>query len=290
MRHVFLALLFIILAVGAASLVAAIIFFTSGSEHQRKKLLNEFLSTAKLQVDNETWSALMSFTARRARWGAIGAGIGFAVSLPLGTMIGPSQARWESALGVTTLFGGLAVASALSSQMTVHLGQDVSRVAFLQPHSLSDYLPRRVIVAEVTNGLLGLVAFVCGQVLLWAHVGSASTAVVGAVLGLGVCAVSVLAMLLQRRLLRSPARAQGLADLVTHDVLLAMGLRDLAGVPLSTSLMCGYGFLLWADVPSWVPHAFLLTVFCLAYLLYGRRPQPIMVPVAQQLTPRAHVL
>jgi hypothetical protein len=283
MRHLLIILALVLVTLAAVGIPAGLIYLYSSSEDRQKRFLNEFLSAADLRVDNETWSALQRFAHRRARWGAIGGGVGFAVGLPIAEVLDPGNGDAATMFNVAMLFGGLAFGNALSTQMSAHLSDDVPRVSMLQERSIKDYLPMRAIVAEAVVAVLSVLTSIAGLVLLGTALTSKATAIVVLGTGLLVGATSGLAVLLQRRLVRAPVRAEGPSQLVAHDVRLALGLRDLVGVSLSTAVLCGYGLLLRFSVPAWITYVLFALLLGIARLLYDPKPIPPKVPRAHEV-------
>lgn len=281
--------LLVLIVLGGAALVATLIYLTVRSESAQTKFLTEFLSEADLEVSHETWSALQRFAARRARWGALGGGIGFAISLPLARALDRADGA-RGALYAVMVLAGIAFGSALSGQLTPALADEATRVSLLQPHTLSAYLRRRELAVEVLGLIVGLAACVEGVVLFATERTARSTALLALVLGLVMTATSALALLIQRRLVRAPVRAVEPSDLVTHDIRLAIGLRDMVAVPITTTLMCTYAFLLWLDLPFWMPFAFVILAAGAARLLFGPRHRPAVAPTAHQLAGKAHAV
>lgn len=158
----------------------------------------------------------------------------------------------------------------------------------LQTHDLSDYLRRREIAAEALSAALGFTGCVAILLLTTAGQIAQATTTVGLALGAVVVGTSALALLLQRRLVRSPVRAEGPSQLIAHDVQLAIAVRDLVGVPLTTALSCLFAFLLWTEVAWWIAYAVFFLAIAIAGPGYDPKRRPAMVPVARQLVGKTH--
>ncbi len=114
------------------------------------------------------------------------------------------------------------------------------------------------------------------------HDSQLATAWLAVVLGAFVGAVSAAALLLQRRLLSSPLRADDEDLLVVKDIILALGLRDLLVAAGTAPLFAWYMVLTWLDLAWWQAGLGYLAGCCVLLLLFGRR-RTELTPVARAL-------
>jgi hypothetical protein len=160
----------------------------------------------------------------------------------------------------------------------------------MQRHGLVEYIQRREIALEVGVGLLGWVSAAVGGLVL---TGLASLPAVedsapsmifeGAILAF----VATTSVLVQRRLVVAPLRAADEDGLVTADVVLAVGLRDLLTVTVATMAMVAWMTVFLPDRGWWL--VVLYAVAAGAAFLVGRprSTRPYRLPVASRLTVRS---
>lgn len=123
----------------------------------------------------------------------------------------------------------------------------------MQPHGMTDYLHRREIVVEIGLAVLGWNSVIAGT-LAASDVADipiaqeAAPALVSAGALVGVVATTTL--LGQRRLLAAPLRAQDEEELVTADIVLAVGVRDLLATTMLMTVLAAFMTLFLPD-PTW---------------------------------------
>lgn len=220
---------------------------------RRRKFLKSTLNQTQLVIDTETWANLDRYAARRARWGAGGRGVGMAIGIAvsLWLMLRGARDAFTVLPGATSLVGH-AVGAALSGQRQLALSPEQERVSALQPQDLREYPRSRVLATEVGCGVLG-----------------------------------VLAAVLQLRLLRLPVQAVGQAQLVEHDVRLALSLRDLAWVVTFTTVLSAYAILTSIGAPILISVVLLAAFSLLVRRPFHRKLRPEHTPVATRLVGRS---
>ncbi len=256
---------------------------------RRARITNAMLTSAELQVDEETLSRLDRYTKRRVRWGILGNEAGAILSVPLALAMIHAKVGLPAFI-VFAMMGGMgrALGNAASGLTTADVGQDHPRMATLQPHQATDYLSYGEIAAEVACGCVGVVAMVVSAAALVMRAQDGRFWLSGTLAGVGVTALTVTAVALQRRLLRAPVRASTTSQIVAQDLVLAQGLSDLARAVLGTTALCVYGSLVWSD-NTFVFALLFLGFYVLAdrWLFGVDRPRR-RLPVARQLAGVGH--
>jgi hypothetical protein len=249
------------------------------------------LERAGVEASDHVRASLERQAARRHFWGAVGGGIGYG-----SVFIWPSIAHSEviqgasGLLGVVGFFFGAAVGQSSSALFPADHPRGRIRVTAMQRHGLVEYIQRREIALEVGVGLLGWVSAAVGGLVL---TGLASLPAVeetapsllfeGAILAF----VATTSVLVQRRLVVAPLRAADEDGLVTADVVLAVGLRDLLTVTVATMAMVAWMTVFLPGRGWWLValYAFAAGAAFLVGRPRSRRPYPL--PVASRLTVRS---
>lgn len=149
---------------------------------------------------------------------------------------------------------------------------------------------RREIVVELGLAALGWGSLVVGIMRLDDLVGTSMADDTAAVLisaGSLLAVVATTALLGQRRLLGSPLRVRDQDELVTADVVLAMGLRDLLAATVATSTTATFMALFAPDRASWLVAMFGGASLISISALIGVRRRRSLLPVARRLSLRS---
>lgn len=175
---------------------------------------------------------------------------------------------------------GLGVGRAIAALSSTPPAGDVRRVAALRPHSLGAYLPRGSLIFQVVSAGIGLLAVATA-------LGGLAPDGYAAVLlytGVAVVCVSATVYALQRRLLVVPRLAATPGEVVTNDVVLAIGLWDIASLPALSVYCSAASIALSLDVPLWVPVIAMAALFLMMWKLpIDEHPK---LPVARAYAPR----
>lgn len=247
------------------------------------------LAQADVRPGEEVRVRLEAQAARRHVWGAVGAGIGYSVGLMVSL---PNSQIFDGAGSLLSLAGlwfGMAVGQSLSALFPVDPPRGQLRVTAMQPHGMTDYLHRREIVVEIGLAVLGWTSLVVAALAFTHGVDvpiTDDTASILVVVGALLAVVATTTLLGQRRLLAAPLRAQDEDELVSADIVLAVGLRDLLAITISISIVAA-GMTLFLPGRTW----WLVTIFTAAAVLplgtlLGVLKRPNLAPVAYRLSAR----
>jgi hypothetical protein len=99
--------------------------------------------------------------------------------------------------------------------------------------------------------------------------------------------VATTSLLVQRRLVVAPLRAADEDGLVTADVVLAVGLRDLLAVTVTTMAMVAWMTVFLPDRRWWLVVLYAVAAGVTFVVGIPRRTRPFRLPVASRLTVRS---
>lgn len=281
MRHVALVLLLLLFVITGGLFMGWVWYALTGRPTQRTKEMNKYLSWAGLTIGPRARARLALHFARRSKCGAVAGGTAFALSLPLASAVQGGSGDVSGPLAGACCFVGFLLGRAASG-LSLPEPTGTARVSSLQPHGLTDYLRRREIGVEIGFTVLGVAACLAGGTALVGHDWQLATAWLAVVLGAFVGAVSAAALLLQRRLLASPLRADDEDLLVVKDIILALGLRDLLVAAVVAPLFAWYIVLTWLDLAWWQGLGYFAGI-CVLLLLIRPLPLAARTPVASAL-------
>lgn len=260
------------------------------SERSRRKAYERMateLHKAGLRLDADARLAVRSWTIRRVRSQALGSGIGVTIGCTMAFVLRDVLDVGAATLLMLGAVVGMAAGAAASSFRVHALASAGPRVTALQPHDLRDYLRRRELALEAACAVAGTAILLVGLALAVIDRISRSAGAVALVLGGVVATVSVVGLLLQRRMLRAPMPADSRARVVANDIVLATGIRDLLGMIVLAAYFSLLSWVYWLDGPVW---QLLTGIVVLPALMLGygdRYLRPDVAPVAHRLAGRA---
>jgi hypothetical protein len=257
----------------------------------RMDLFDALLKQAGVEPNGWIRDRLQAQAARRHVWGAVGAGIGYALPFFPGGLLGPGVLDGaRGLLGIVGFWFGFGVGASASALFPLRRPRGPILVTAMQPHGMTEYLHHREILVEVSLGVLGWVCAVAGALALLNIIDVAvirHTAPSMLLVGGVVAVVATTTLFGQRRLVAAPLRADNEAGLLTADIILALGLRDLLAVTVSTAATAGC-------MAAWLPDRawWLVAVFALAAVIsmgvsLAVRKQPSSLPVTHRLAVRS---
>jgi hypothetical protein len=249
------------------------------------------LERAGVEAGDHVRASLERQAARRHFWGAVGGGIGYGSVFTWPSIAHSGVIQGASGLlGVVGFFFGAAVGQSSSAFFPVDHPRGRIRVTAMQRHGLVEYIQPREIALEVGVGLLGWVSAAVGGLVL---TGVASLPAVeetapalvleGAILAF----VATTSVLVQRRLVVAPLRAADEDGLVTADVVLAVGLRDLLTVTVATMAMVAWMTVFLPDRRWWLVVLYAVAAGAAFAVGRPRSTRPYQLPVASRLTVRS---
>lgn len=165
MRHVALVLLLLLLVIGGGLFMGWVWYALTGKAKQRTKEMDKYLSWAGLTIGPQARGRLERHFARRAKRGAVAAGAGFALGIPLAAAMQGRTGDQGGMLSAACSFVGLCLGRATSG-MSLPEPTGAARVSSLQPHGLTDYLRQREIGVEIGLAVLGIAACLAGGTAL----------------------------------------------------------------------------------------------------------------------------
>jgi hypothetical protein len=248
------------------------------------------LERAGVEASDHVRASLERQAARRHFWGAVGAGIGYGSVFAWPSIAHSGVIQSASGLiGVVGFFFGTAVGQSSSAFFPVDHPRGRVRVTAMQRHGLVQCIQPREIALEVGVGVLGWVSAAVGGLVL---IGVASLPAVeetapamvfeGAILAF----VATTSVLVQRRLVVAPLRADE-DGLVTADVVLAVGLRDLLAVTVTTMAMVAWMTVFLPDRGWWLVVLYGVAAGAAFAVGRPRSTRPYQLPVASRLTVRS---
>lgn len=253
------------------------------SDKKRRRDVARMLSSAQVEVDDDTFQGLLRYARRRVLWSGVGGGVGMAIGL---IAIEISATQWPDSyvIGMASFLVGLMLGKALSGWTRYEVAVDAPRVASLRPQGLDDYLLRREIVAEAAALGLGIAGLLTVAVLFLTHTVAASVGSAGATLSAIVILISTLGFVLQRRVLHAPIRAETPAHLVGYDLRLARSVRDLRDMVLGILALAVYLMLTLVGTSLVIPLLFVLVYAAVWRWAMPRELVPSKTPVAHALS------
>lgn len=197
---------------------------------------------------------------------------------------------FDQILLLPSLFTGLSVGAAVASLRIIRAQRGVVAISSLQPRSLSQYLPRREIAAQMILAFLGAVGIVLACLLAFGliPISTDSNAVPSLLLvGIVLLAVSGGSLILERALTMAPVRGSHPEQLVIADVNLAIGLLDLVRASLGSAVMAFLELTFVDHRAAWVVDFYLVPALIAVVLLIATHTSARRVPVGQNLTMEA---
>lgn len=259
----------------------------------RMEPFSALLERAGIKANQHVRVSLEAQAARRHFWGSVGGGIGYGSLFAWPTMVNSGVVQGASGLlGFVGFFFGAGVGQSLSAFFPVEHPDGPILVTSMQPHGVTEYMRHRELGVEVAVGLLGWVGAAVGGLVLTGLVSlpsiqdaAPSLVLTGALLAL----VATTSLLVQRGLVAAPLRAADQDGLVTADVVLAVGLRDLLAVTVATMTMATWMTLYLPDRSWWLVVGYAVTSVTVFWVGRPTRRRPGLLPVASRLTARSRV-
>lgn len=255
----------------------------------RMASFDTMLIQTEVRASDAVRARLEAQAARRHVWAAVGGGIGYGVGLSA-SLVDSVFDGDSGLLGVAGLWLGMAVGQSLSALFPVNPPDGAVRVTAMQPHGITDYMHRREIAAEMGLGVLGWTSLIAGTLMLTSLADipvsddtAAALTFAGALLAL----VTTASLLGQRQLLAAPLRAQDEDELITADIVLAVGLRDLLAMTISITVLTAFTTLYLPDRAWWLVVVFIAAAVVAVGTLFGVRKRPNLAPVARRLSARS---
>jgi hypothetical protein len=286
MREVVSIALVLISGFGAFALMR----WLPGMVENRMDPFDDLLERAGVEPDGRIRKRLQPQAARRQVWGAVGAGVGYGITFMAGGLLGSSLLDGASGiLGTVGFWFGLGVGESVSALFPVQRTRGPVLVTAMQPHGITEYLHRGEILVEISLGVLGWVCAIVGALGLTNTIdGTAIRHAAPSMLLVGgiVAVVATTTLFGQRRLVAAPLRADNATGLLIADIVLALGLRDLLAVTVSTAALAAW-MAVWLPDPAW----WLVAVFALAAVVsvavtFAVRKHPNSLPVTHRLAVR----
>lgn len=207
MRAAFAIAVALLSGFGAFAFMRWLPFVTRG----RMRSFDALLTRAGIEPNGWILDRLQAQAARRQVWGAVGAGVGYGITLIPESLLSSSLLDGASGgLGVVGLWFGWGVGSSASALFPVQRARGPVLVTRMQPHGMTEYLHRGEILIEVSLGVLGWLCAIVGALALTDAVeGSAIRHAAPSMLLVGgvVAGVATTTLFGQRRLVWLPGPA-----------------------------------------------------------------------------------